>query len=188
MSAPLRIAPFPVASSALSAPAAAALAPAAAPGTPSAAPAQGSGSLASVAPAAAAPQVKATAAAAASAAPAANTATQQYMERLIKLIPAEVVAIYLVGIGVIPPDAKLGKAIWAVVCLGLVVLSRAYATSDQANKIPTEWKSVFVSSVSFTIWVYNMPGPFQAYGLEVSYIGALAVLVWTFVVPYFYKG
>jgi len=113
---------------------------------------------------------------------------QDYGERLVKLIPSEVVGLYLVGVGVIPATAKVVVTVWAVVCLGLVILVRAYATRDPALNLPPQWKAVVISSVSFVIWVYTIPGPFQALGLAVPYIGSLTILVWTFVVPYFYIG
>ncbi len=113
---------------------------------------------------------------------------QGYMERLVKLIPCEVVGLYLVGNGIIPPGTKIATVIWSIVCLLLVVLVRSKATGDKANNISPQWFAVGISSVSFVIWVYNMPGPFQAYGLAIPFAGSLAVLVWTFVVPYFYRG
>lgn len=113
---------------------------------------------------------------------------QDYGERLVKLIPSEVVGIYLVGAGVIPAGAKISVTVWAAVCLGLVVLARAYGTREPALNLPPQWKAVLISSVSFVIWVYTIPGPFQSFGLAIPYVGSLAILVWTFVVPYFYTG
>ena len=122
--------------------------------------------------------------------PGPTTPMQDYMERLVKLIPAEVVGLYLVGIGIIPTGSEIATAVWAIVCLFLVVLVRAYATGDKAAdpKVTPQWSAVLVSSISFVIWVYNIQGPFQVYHLAVPYVGSLSVLLWTFVVPYFYKG
>jgi hypothetical protein len=117
-----------------------------------------------------------------------STQIQSYTERLVKLIPAEVVALYLVGLGVIPQNAKLPIVVWAIVCLVLVVLVRTKATGDRINSISPQWGAVVVSTISFIIWVYNMPGPFQVYQVAIPYVGSLAVLVWTFIVPYFYQG
>jgi hypothetical protein len=116
------------------------------------------------------------------------TPIQSYMERLVKLIPAEVVGLYLVGQGIIPQDEKPALAVWSIVCLGLVVLVRSRATGDRANNIAPQWVAVGVSAISFVIWVYNMPGPFQVYQLVIPYMGSLAVLVWTFIVPFLYTG
>jgi hypothetical protein len=116
------------------------------------------------------------------------TQLQGYMDRLVKLIPAEVVGLYLVGVGIVPKGEKFALSVWAAICLVLVVVVRAYGTSDAAAKLPPQWGAVFVSTISFLIWLYNMPGPFVAYEIAVPYIGSLAVLLWTFVVPLFYKG
>jgi hypothetical protein len=117
-----------------------------------------------------------------------QTPIQSYMERLVKLIPAEVVGLYLVGQGIIPPDQKIAIVVWSIVCLGLVVLVRAKTTGDRTNSISPQWGAIAVSTISFIIWVYTMPGPFQAYQLAIPYLGSLAVLVWTFVVPFLYQG
>ncbi|MEA3194859.1 MAG: hypothetical protein QOD26_3192 [Betaproteobacteria bacterium] len=118
----------------------------------------------------------------------AATPLQSYMDRLIKLIPAEIVSLYLVGIGIIPKEEGTSLIVWGLVCLVLVVIVRAYATSDSAAQLKPQWGAIAVSSVSFVIWIYNMPGPFQVLGWAVPYIGALLVLVWTFIIPFFYKG
>jgi hypothetical protein len=116
------------------------------------------------------------------------TPIQSYMERLVKLIPAEVVGLYLVGQGIIPPVEKVAIVVWSIVCLVLVVLVRAKTTGDRVNSISPQWSAVAVSTISFVIWVYTMPGPFQVYHVAIPFVGSLAVLVWTFVVPFLYQG
>jgi hypothetical protein len=110
------------------------------------------------------------------------------MERLVKLIPAEVVGLYLVGQGIIPPNEKVAIVVWSIVCLALVILVRAKVTGDRANNLSPQWIAVGVSAISFVIWVYTMPGPFQVYHVAIPYLGSLAVLVWTFIVPFLYQG
>ena len=104
-----------------------------------------------------------------------------WLERLVKLVPAEVVAVYLAG----RPLAE-GRAagIWPLVCLGLVIVVRAFGTMDKRGP---QWASVAVSAVSFVLWVYAMGGHFLNYSLDVN-IASLAVLVWTTLVPVFWKG
>lgn len=111
---------------------------------------------------------------------------KDYLERLLKLIPGEVVGIYLIGVGSIPATLGSVLAIWAVICFGLVIFVRVYGTWEP--HVGPQKIAVLVAAVSFVIWVYTMGGPFAAYGLQVQYVGSLAVLVWTFIVPYFYKG
>jgi hypothetical protein len=111
-----------------------------------------------------------------------------YAERLIKLIPAEVVAIYLFGVGTIPSDNFIAILGWSATCLALVVIARAFATRDAAQHLPPQWAAVSISCVSFLIWIFTMPGPLQGFGVLPSFVGSLVIAVWTFVVPYFYKG
>jgi hypothetical protein len=111
-----------------------------------------------------------------------------YLDRLLKMIPAEVVSLYLVGSGLVPKDQYIALTVWAVVCLAGVVLVRAYGTADPANNKPTDWVHVAISTAAFVIWVYSLGGPFTAFNLYVPYLGSLLVLAWTFLVPLFYKG
>ena len=109
----------------------------------------------------------------------------------MKLVPAEVLALY-VALKVV---AAGFPGIWALVCLLLVLLVRTIGTK-QAGK-PIQWIAVVVSSVSFILWVYATGGHFFTWKLPASpedvaknAQGAVSVAigVWTFVVPYFYKG
>ena len=111
-----------------------------------------------------------------------------YLDRLVKLIPGEVVGLYLIGSGFIPKGQAIIQVIWSVICLLGVVALKAYGTTDPQKNEPPDWVHVGISSVSFVIWVYTLGGPFAAYSLAVPYIGSLLVLAWTFFVPIFYKG
>lgn len=113
-----------------------------------------------------------------------QTPGDPFLTRLVKLIPAEVLAIYLAGIEL----SSNFPGIWSFVCLLLVVISRIWGTKENGMEI--QWLAVFVSSVSFIIWVYAMGNYFFDWRLPDSNaaIASLAVLVWTFVVPHFYKG
>ncbi len=111
-----------------------------------------------------------------------------YLDRLFKMIPGEVISLYLVGSGFIPQEQAIGLAIWAIICLAGVIIVRAYGTADQKNNKPPQWGPVAISSVAFVIWVYSLGGPFAAFGLSAPWIGSLMILVWTFFLPIFYKG
>jgi hypothetical protein len=111
-----------------------------------------------------------------------------YLDRLMKMIPAEVISLYLIGRGFIPFEQPIVLAAWAVVCLAGVLLVRSYGTADpEANKSP-DWVHVAISAAAFVIWIYTLGGPFAAANLYVPYVGSLLVLAWTFFVPIFYKG
>jgi hypothetical protein len=111
-----------------------------------------------------------------------------YLDRLTKMIPTPVIALYLVGISQIPSDQAIGLLVWAVICLIGVIVLMAYGTADTKKNISSDWIHIAISSGAFVIWVYAMGGPFAAYNLHIPWIGSLAVLAYTFFVPIFYKG
>lgn len=123
-----------------------------------------------------------------------------YLDRLIKLIPAEVVALYLAGAGAIEktfphPEAKpvftsseqdfwLG---WTAFCLIAVVVVRAWATSSKTEKVSPEWPAVFIAAASFLVWVYSLGDVFDSFGLEHPLVANLVVFGWTFLAPFLYR-
>ena len=111
-----------------------------------------------------------------------------YLDRLVKMIPADITSLYVVGDALIPLDEPFAMTVWAVLCLGGLILLRAYGTADPETNEPTDWIHVAISSVAFLIWVYSLGGPFEAFNLHVPYAGSLLVLVWTIFLPLFYKG
>lgn len=107
-----------------------------------------------------------------------------YYGKLVKMIPGEVLGLYLVGSNLIPKNQKTGLIIWAVVCLVAVVASRYRGTADPKPN----WAQILLASLAFVIWVYTLGGPFAAFNLHIPYIGSLLVLAYTFFVPLFYEG
>jgi hypothetical protein len=105
-----------------------------------------------------------------------------YMERLIKLVPSEVIGVFLAGRGY----AETWIGIWSVICMVLVLISRVWGTRAQGESV--QWTGVVVSIISFAIWIYAIGANILNFVLPDKGIAYIAVLVWTFVVPYFYKG
>jgi hypothetical protein len=106
----------------------------------------------------------------------------------MKMIPAEVIGLYLIGSGFIPEDQNFGLLVWSIICLIGVVAVRAYGTTDSEKSLPPQWSVVTISTIAFMIWLYSLGGVFKLYGLYIPYIGSLLVLAWTFFVPIVYKG
>ena len=104
-----------------------------------------------------------------------------WLTRLVKLVPAEIVAVYLAG----RPLAQENYAgLWPVACLVLTIVVRAWGTGDRRGP---QWLSVVVSAVSFVLWVYATGGHFLTFDVDVN-LAALAVLFWTTLVPVFWRG
>ncbi len=109
-----------------------------------------------------------------------SNSPEDILSRIVKLAPAEVVGLYLLGKGVIPPDqppTTLGA--WSIICLLLVLVLRIWGTHSQ-------WPAVIISFLSFGIWVLAIGDPLWTFTLE-GFIVSLLILVFTFVVPILYK-
>lgn len=109
-----------------------------------------------------------------------------YMTRLITLVPSEVIGVYLIGKSM----AASLIGIWGLICLLLVVFVRCFGTYDANKSNKIQWLSVVISSISYIIWVYAIGSNILGLELPSNYIQipSLFVLVWTFIIPYFYKG
>jgi hypothetical protein len=113
---------------------------------------------------------------------------KNYLSRLMKMIPSEVVGFYLVGSGIIPDNQHVGLLIFSIICLFGVIAIRRWGTADPENNLAPQWSAVAISTIAFVIWIYSLGGVFKFYGLHVPWIGSLLVMVWTFFIPIFYKG
>jgi len=136
---------------------------------------------------------------------------QEYADRLVRLIPAEVIALYTAvrGFFEIPkespgaaqqaassiatsPDStqiQLFLDWWPFICLLLVIFVRAWGTrSDMTNWRTVQWLAVFVAAVSFFLWVNVTGARFFGWQGLVQPLWAALGATWVFLVPYFYKG
>lgn len=118
---------------------------------------------------------------------ASDAATPQgdpYLARLVKLIPSEVVALYLTFKEV----AATWLGVWALICLFLVVLVRAATTRGSGQ--PIQFGAVAIASVSFVLWIYATGGTILGLQLPTTVPGLISVSVgvWTFIIPFIYKG
>lgn len=117
-----------------------------------------------------------------------DEAFKDYLSRLLKLIPSEIVGLYMVGSGFIPEDQHVGAVVWAVFCFAMLIASRIYGTSDSAQNLPPQPVPIVLACVAFMVWIYWLGGPFTAYHMHVGWVGSLLVLAVSFIAPIFYKG
>lgn len=62
------------------------------------------------------------------------------------------------------------------------------ATKTGSSLTTAQWPAVIISAVSFLIWLYALGGVFATLPFYKAYIGSLAIVAWTFIVPRIYKG
>ncbi len=103
---------------------------------------------------------------------------QNYQDRLLKLIPSEIVGAYMVLQGIIPSaQAKWGTTVISII---LMILTPLYLNRIQNVK---RLSQLIVTTISFVVWVYSLGGPFQFWGLYQSWIGSTVLIIWTITVP-----
>ena len=121
---------------------------------------------------------------------------QQYLARVLKLIPAEVVALYQGVRGVMETAAAGGDAdakVWLTwlpwAAFILVIFVRAWGTRDGTGSWRTvQWGAVAIAAVSFVVWTISLGHPIAYLEFHKPWVGSVLLMVWPFLIPYFYKG
>lgn len=108
-----------------------------------------------------------------------------YLDRIIKYIPAEVIMLYLVLTGLVAmldePSLWLDIVIF-VVGVGAVVL-HLLVHRKMNNNDPITTIQVVISTCSFVIWVFALPGGFiSEFSWYQSAYGAILLTIFSFVI------
>ena len=101
-----------------------------------------------------------------------KTAVDNYMDRLLKYIPAEIVAVYIFVESLIlkeqsPEDLSV---IYWIVFIAFAVLTPLYLW--RILKV-TKVIQLIISMLSFVVWVFAIGGPFILFGWYKSIYGAI---------------
>lgn len=122
-------------------------------------------------------------------------AFRDYMNRLITLIPGEALGAYLVirgfwgGTGGAADQASLFIGYLPILGLLLVIVARIWGTRDASGAAATVQPiGVFVAAIAFMLWVFAMGHSVAGYGVLDGRIASTLIVLFSFVVPYFYKG
>lgn len=104
--------------------------------------------------------------------------TQAFQDKVVKLIPTEIVGAYMVLVGAIPVgQEKIGTLIISGVLLLLTPLY-LWKLSGVTNVL-----QMAATSFSFIVWVYSLGGPFQAWGVYSPGWASIALIIWTLAIP-----
>lgn len=97
---------------------------------------------------------------------------QDYLGRLAAHIPAEVVAVYLLGKAVAPDEPVLG--IWGIVCWVIALGLRWWGTQG-----PGKVLNVVMTTLAFPLWAMAIGGTILGFtfGEQISILAALAFAV-----------
>ncbi len=104
---------------------------------------------------------------------------QNYVEKLLRLIPSEIVAAYLVISGIIPYNfSKWGFLIISVILLAIIPFY-LWRILNVKNKL-----QIISTAIAFAIWMYSLNGgPFFAFGLYKSWLASIILIIWTLIMP-----
>lgn len=102
-----------------------------------------------------------------------------YFDRLVKYIPAEVVSLYLMGVGLIDSIRDGEVYLWL---LFLICLVGTFFYLQRVLKV-YNWKQLLISCVAFVVWAFALGGPFREFNWYQQQLGALALGVYTFSIP-----
>jgi len=101
-----------------------------------------------------------------------------YVDRLLKYIPAEIVALYLGVINVIPPPQSDHKiALWVVSIISALCVPLYMYLATQKPHHGALWSQILISSVAFPLWVFAIGGPFEQCKWYVNYRWVAAITI-----------
>lgn len=107
-----------------------------------------------------------------------------YKDRLLKLIPSEIVAAYLVIDGLIPVEDPKAGVVLLTASIVLLIFIPFYLKITMKVEKPVQ---ILFTMISFVVWVYSLGGPFAYFGLYTGYIGSVILVLWTLLIPFFYN-
>jgi len=127
--------------------------------------------------------------------------TQSYQDKLVKLIPTEIVGAYMVLAGFLGfgattvrpmrialrpiPEPVLKKMLIQVVFFVLLVMTPFYLWKvTKVRHLP----QIVVTTISFIVWVYTLGGPFVVWGAYYPLVGSVVLVLWSLAIPLFIQG
>ncbi len=114
-----------------------------------------------------------------------------YATKLLKLIPAEVVAVFLTVDGIIHAADNVPRGVyWGIFVLLAVATYFYIERSTRTPDLPARPGQSILSAISFCVWVFAIGGPFtypERPHWDLPVYGALLLPVYTFILPIFFR-
>jgi hypothetical protein len=113
-----------------------------------------------------------------------------YLGRLAKYIPTEIVGLYLATSAAIPRgphgEPRSQIALWIIFALSFALVPVYFVFATTRDKKKALWPQVVLASIAFPVWVFAIGGPFEHLGWYQGWI-ATVTLAFTTVAFGFYK-
>ena len=113
--------------------------------------------------------------------------SDNYQSRLLKLIPTEIVGVYIFINGLLPVDPIGKKYIilqWTIFGL-LFILNPLYLRYASAV---TNKRQIVICTVGFAVWAYSLGNSYMVIGGDLTFsrlLGSIILAVYTLIVPMF---
>ncbi len=108
-----------------------------------------------------------------------------YTDKLIKYIPADIVAGWTAVSGLIAGrDAdQQGTLLWVVFLVALVITPLWISRVTGRSGMKPATTQIVISTVAFVVWVFALGGPFAGLSWYDPVYGSLLLIGFTFIVP-----
>ncbi len=113
---------------------------------------------------------------------------ENYLTRLMRLIPAPAIGLYVFGSDMIPESQAMALLVWSLFCAAVAVILLLPTTQDPSQGKGPDWIHIAISGISFVLWIYALGGPFTQYHLALPWLASLLAAAWSTLVPLIYKG
>lgn len=112
-----------------------------------------------------------------------------FKDRLVKLIPSEIVTAYITiqGLinGIADADGKTNMLLWIVIIV-LLVLTPVYLI--YVGNVKKGGQLIF-TTIAFVIWVIVIGSPVkEILNFPASFIGSIMLVLYTLMIPFVYRG
>jgi hypothetical protein len=108
----------------------------------------------------------------------------RYQDRLIKYIPADVIAVYLAIAGILKTataHVPIHVLQWVVF---LILVPGTWLYLWRVAKV-SKWQQIVISVIAYVVWVFSLGGPFTQFAWYDAVYGAILLPLYTFLVPIF---
>jgi len=120
--------------------------------------------------------------------------TQPYQDKLVKLIPTEIIGAYLTLAGILgyavqpqktiapgsDPGSTLNAKLIQIVFFVLLVLTPIYLKKISNVSNVTQ---LIVTTLSFVVWVYTLGGPFIVWDWYYPLVAPVILVLWSLILP-----
>lgn len=111
--------------------------------------------------------------------------TDSYFEKLVRYIPADILAAYVAITGItasVSPPLWLGWAVFGAL-LALTPLYVCYVKTAPKGFVSSKTFHWVTACLAFSAWVFAMGGPFATFAWYQPYLGSVVLILTTLVIP-----